>query len=378
MVDLKRLGRSFTETAAGFTDVKLFGGERISEDVLENREQIIENLKAAKERKRMREQQTQDLKNRIIYHEGGTFHTFYKDSLGNLTTGAGLLLNKALKKKLNKDQLTNNAFISPKLVDEEFEARFKGAQDAAVKFIGGRDNFNKLSNIRQGVLIEMAYQLGETKLNKFVKMKTNLGNFIKSGSNSDLISVVEEMFDSQWYDQSGERAVNLMHSFVGNDHYIQNNIKDSDGLRAKRDEKQEKANESDIANINDLRGPLKTELIFNYNKEDYIKNLPSLITQSMPRKRRKKKSGVSKTGSKIKPVTDEELKAARERIAKNELKNKRIKQGQELQGNLKANDLSISKGGSSKPSGMLIPSNVDEIQDVTGVTDFSQGFPRVI
>ena len=70
-------------------------------------------------------------------------------------------------------------------------------------------------------------------------------------------------------------------------------------------------------------------------------------------------------------VSDEELLAAREKIAASEKTNKKFKEGQQLKGVLDQYGLSINKGGAGTPAPMLIPSDPKEIYDVTGVTDFS-------
>jgi len=96
-----------------------------------------------------------------------------------------------------------------------------------------------------------------------------------------------------------------------------------------------------------------------------------LKTQADKNGKIKENTGVEKAGSKIKPVSDEELLAAREKIAANDKANKKFKEGRQLKGTLDQYGLSINKGGAGTPAPMLIPSDPKEIRDVTGVTDFS-------
>jgi len=73
----------------------------------------------------------------------------------------------------------------------------------------------------------------------------------------------------------------------------------------------------------------------------------------------------------LSPVSDEELAEARKKIEKSVLFHKRFAEGERLKETLKEQGLRIDKGSRGTPAPMLIPTDVDEIRDVTGVMDFS-------
>ena len=60
----------------------------------------------------------------------------------------------------------------------------------------------ELDEIRQRVIIDMAFNIGVPRLNKFVKMW-------KAIDNKDFPSAKIEMLDSRWAKQVGNRAVRL-------------------------------------------------------------------------------------------------------------------------------------------------------------------------
>jgi len=64
------------------------------------------------------------------------------------------------------------------------------------------DCFNKLSEVRQAVLINMVFNLGWPRLSKFNKMLLALDN-------GDFGRASEEMLDSRWARQVGNRAIEL-------------------------------------------------------------------------------------------------------------------------------------------------------------------------
>ena len=64
-------------------------------------------------------------------------------------------------------------------------------------------NFDSLPDQVKRVLVNMAFNLGRSRLGKFKKlvMAVNEGNWVKAG---------EEMVDSRWYTQVGNRSVELV------------------------------------------------------------------------------------------------------------------------------------------------------------------------
>lgn len=111
----------------------------------------------------------------------------YKDTVGVDTIGYGLALHTGLSKEEAYAQML---------------MRVAGVSTAdAVKFIG-KETYRKLSTKRRAVLIDMAYNLGLTRLKKFHKFRAA----IKVGNYE---AAAREMVQSKWKRQVGERATNL-------------------------------------------------------------------------------------------------------------------------------------------------------------------------
>jgi len=73
---------------------------------------------------------------------------------------------------------------------------------AQIELLNTFDWFAKLNGARQGVLINMAFNLGLPRLKKFKKMLSAL-------SKSDYHEASKQMLDSRWAVQVGERANRL-------------------------------------------------------------------------------------------------------------------------------------------------------------------------
>ena len=109
----------------------------------------------------------------------------YKDSLGILSIGVGRnLQDKGLSKIEVMDLLDND------IDDATEDAQFLVS------------SFDSLDSLRQYVIIDMAFNMGRTRLGKFRRMiaAVNIGDFGKAA---------DEMVDSKWYRQVGIRAVSL-------------------------------------------------------------------------------------------------------------------------------------------------------------------------
>lgn len=68
--------------------------------------------------------------------------------------------------------------------------------------LNGRPFFDKLNDTRKDVLINMAYNLGIPRLLNFI-------NMIAAISNDDYEKAADEMLDSKWARQVGNRATRL-------------------------------------------------------------------------------------------------------------------------------------------------------------------------
>ena len=129
----------------------------------------------------------------IIDHEGGIILKPYKDHLGHWTIGAGHLVKEREKHEF-RDGITYEIGLKLFLVDYMIAKR---DMQTFLKPCGDTENIVK------EVCIEMAFQLGLTKLMMFKK-------FQKKIMEKDWNGAIEEMRDSRWYNQTPNRATALM------------------------------------------------------------------------------------------------------------------------------------------------------------------------
>jgi len=127
----------------------------------------------------------------IKEHEGFRKHA-YRDHLGHWTIGHGTLIDR-------------NFWIPATHAEVLFAERFNIAEQDAKNFIGPVV-FKKLSPARQAVLIEMAYQMGGTRLNKFHKTY----RLIREEKHAE---AAENMLQSKWASQTPKRAHALAERF---------------------------------------------------------------------------------------------------------------------------------------------------------------------
>jgi len=126
------------------------------------------------------------LKADIKRHEGCRLKV-YKDTEGIATIGYGRNLEAV------------------GISEQEAELMLSNDLDRAVKaarFVFY--NYEKLDEVRQEVLVNMAFNLGKHGLAKFRKMRLALGE-----DNYELAA--DEMLDSKWAGQVGSRAEELAH-----------------------------------------------------------------------------------------------------------------------------------------------------------------------
>lgn len=141
----------------------------------------------------------------------GNLSKVYKDTKGNRTIGIGFNLEDAgnqsflkksgidLKEVLAGRELTKNEVIT--LYNHSLTQAFNDAR----KF---DPQFNKRPEPVKKAIVDMAFNLGLTKLNKFKNMKAALVQ-------NDYRTAADEMVDSNWYKQvksRGPRTVSLMAS----------------------------------------------------------------------------------------------------------------------------------------------------------------------
>ena len=129
----------------------------------------------------------------IIDHEGGIILKPYKDHLGNWTIGAGHLVKEREKNEF-RNGITYETGLKLFLIDYSLAKR---DMQTFLKPCGDTENIVK------EVCIEMAFQLGLTKLMMFKK-------FQKKIKEKDWNGAIEEMRDSRWYKQTPNRVEALI------------------------------------------------------------------------------------------------------------------------------------------------------------------------
>ena len=127
-----------------------------------------------------------DLKSRLIKHEGLCLKP-YECSSGKLTIGIGRnLSDNGLSKQEAYYLFDNDIKNAIRLCQNEFSF------------------FKTLSKQRQGVLVEMCFNMGIKKLKTFKKM-------IEAIQNDDFKTASDEMLESRWAKQVKNRAKTLAH-----------------------------------------------------------------------------------------------------------------------------------------------------------------------
>ena len=161
---------------------------------------------------RAREQRSQNYFNMLSLNEGNESKV-YKDGNGIPHIGIGFNLEDAGNRKflkqegINIDEILNGRKITQAEKIKMYNHSLTQAFNDAMKF---DSNFARRPEPVKKALVDMAFNLGLTKLNKFVDMKAAL-------KRNDYRTAADEMVDSLWYDQvksRGPRTVKLMRSAV--------------------------------------------------------------------------------------------------------------------------------------------------------------------
>lgn len=150
-----------------------------------------------------------ELRNLMAIHEGVKTKV-YPDPILKWeapTIGIGHNLKKPSSKQLLKslglnyeDVISGKKELTKHQIDKIFESDLTQAINDASGFV---NNFNVLPKEAKTVLIDMAFNMGITRLNKFVKFKTAL-------ENEDFSLAAREMKNSNWYNQVGNRGKALV------------------------------------------------------------------------------------------------------------------------------------------------------------------------
>ena len=124
------------------------------------------------------------LRQQLIRHEGSS-RTPYVDSVGKVTIGVG--------RNLEDNGLSENEVLM--LLDNDIRT---AEQDARALV----PDFGQLTDVRQRVIIDMAFNLGRARLAGFRK-------FLAAVQIQDYVTAREEMLDSKWARQVKGRAGRL-------------------------------------------------------------------------------------------------------------------------------------------------------------------------
>jgi lysozyme len=129
-----------------------------------------------------------DLARAQLKADEGVVPHAYQDSEGFWTIGCGRLIDKRLGGGLSDDEI--NYLLNNDL--------FRAEKTARALFAG----FDRLSDARKAVLVNMAFNLGQTRLAGFQRLREAVKEL-------DWEQAAKEMIDSRWAKQTGQRAVRL-------------------------------------------------------------------------------------------------------------------------------------------------------------------------
>lgn len=135
-------------------------------------------------------------------HEGRR-PTAYYDSKGKLTIGVGFNLDDPIAKQTiesfgwNYDDLRNGVALSDAQIDELLDHSINVAINTAQALF---PSFDFLPDNVQAVLADMSFNMGSTKLSKFIELR-------KAIAARDFNLAAKEMIDSLWYSEVHSRGI---------------------------------------------------------------------------------------------------------------------------------------------------------------------------
>tara|TARA_B100000900_G_C20595802_1_gene723348 strand:- start:1228 stop:1797 length:570 start_codon:yes stop_codon:yes gene_type:complete len=148
----------------------------------------------------------QELFDQLSLHESKEPRV-YDDSEGNRTIGIGFNLEEPSNRKKAEalgfnvqDMLSGKKVLSDKEIKILYNESIKQAANDANAYL---PQAGRQPPVVQKVLLDMAFNLGLTRLNGFVEMRKAL---IKGDYNK----AAKEMIDSKWYNQVGTRSKRLV------------------------------------------------------------------------------------------------------------------------------------------------------------------------
>jgi len=130
----------------------------------------------------------------------GVKYEIYKDHLGYPTFGIGHLITENDPEHGKPD----GTKISEDRVNEIFETDVaKFVSESKILF----PDLDELPDVAQQVIVNMAFNMGRPRLSKFK-------NFIAGVNDRDWTRAAEEMMDSRWATQVGDRAIRLRNQIL--------------------------------------------------------------------------------------------------------------------------------------------------------------------
>jgi len=147
----------------------------------------------------------------MIERHEGRHNKVYKDSLGIPTIGIGYnLRNSTAKEDLSQVGANLNDVLRGKeLTNKQVNGLFKMSLDQSLKDAKTYyPSFDRLPETAKGILVDMSFNLGLSRLSKFKDLKRALdaGNYDKAA---------DAMVDSKWYRQVKSRGVRLVNMMRG-------------------------------------------------------------------------------------------------------------------------------------------------------------------
>ena len=136
-----------------------------------------------------------DLARKSIKRHEGFSQKIYLCSQGKLTAGWGHMIEDDSEPFV----VLPGALIPMETCERWFEDDLHVAVNDATTVV---KRFNALNEMQQAVLVDMAFNLGRSRLAGFKKMITAINN-------GDFIKAAAEMVDSKWYKDVGNRASSL-------------------------------------------------------------------------------------------------------------------------------------------------------------------------
>jgi len=142
-------------------------------------------------------------KQEIKRHEGEVLN-IYEDSLGYKTLGVGHLCQP---NDPEYDWAVGTS-VSQEVVDMYYEDDFEKHYKETIHVFGSEEDFEKLPEVIQRVLVNMCFNLGGSRLSKF-------RNMLKACREHNWKEMAVQMEDSRWYGQVGRRSKELQDMVLG-------------------------------------------------------------------------------------------------------------------------------------------------------------------